>query len=283
MKTLIQLTLILTILLTSAVHAQDIAGVATYKSQRKMEIKLDSTQFSDEMQKQMQAMMKKQFEKEYTLNFTKDESMYKVVETLDDPNPMAGGGVRVVVAGSGADDSLYKNLKEDRYANKTEVFGKPFLVKDNFRDEEWTLTKESKNIGEYTCFKATMTRTITVSTAFNSEGTDNDESAESTEEQEQLITAWYTPQIPVQNGPSNYQGLPGLILEVNDGSETILCSKIVMNPKNGVSINEPSKGKVVTSDEYRAIMEEKMKEMQERYQTNDRRRDGHNVQIRIGG
>lgn len=282
MKTLLQLTLIITILLTSAVHAQDIAGVATYKSQRKMEFKLDSTQFSDEMQKQMQAMMKKQFEKEFTLNFTKDESMYKVVQTLDDP-AVAGGGVRIVVAGSGGDDQLYKNLAENRYANKTEVFGKAFLVKDQFEESDWTLTKETKNIGEYTCFKATTTRTITVSTSFNTDGGQDDASESSTEEQEQTITAWYTPQIPVQNGPSNYQGLPGLILEVSDGSETILCSKIVLNPKNGVSINEPSKGKEVTSDEYRAIMEEKMKEMQDRYQTNDRRRDGHSMQIRIGG
>ena len=45
------------------------------------------------------------------------------------------------------------------------------------------------------------------------------------------ISAWYTPQIPVSAGPGNYHGLPGLILEVNDGSETVICSKIVINPK----------------------------------------------------
>jgi GLPGLI family protein len=30
------------------------------------------------------------------------------------------------------------------------------------------------------------------------------------------ITAWYTPEIPVNQGPENYWGLPGLILEIND-------------------------------------------------------------------
>jgi GLPGLI family protein len=29
-----------------------------------------------------------------------------------------------------------------------------------------------------------------------------------------VTTAWYTPQIPVSNGPRNYHGLPGLIMEV---------------------------------------------------------------------
>jgi GLPGLI family protein len=44
------------------------------------------------------------------------------------------------------------------------------------------------------------------------------------------ITAWYTPEIPVNQGPENYWGLPGLILEINDGKTVILCSKIVLNP-----------------------------------------------------
>ena len=44
------------------------------------------------------------------------------------------------------------------------------------------------------------------------------------------IEAWYTLQIPVSSGPAEYWGLPGLILEVNSGNTTILCSKIILNP-----------------------------------------------------
>ena len=40
--------------------------------------------------------------------------------------------------------------------------------------------------------------------------------------EEETITAWYTLDIPVNNGPSRYHGLPGLILEVNDGSDNYL-------------------------------------------------------------
>jgi predicted GIY-YIG superfamily endonuclease len=45
------------------------------------------------------------------------------------------------------------------------------------------------------------------------------------------ITAWYTPEIPINQGPENYWGLPGLILEVTDGKTVILCSKLVLNTK----------------------------------------------------
>jgi GLPGLI family protein len=98
------------------------------------------------------------------------------------------------------------------------------------------------------------------------------------------VTAWYTPQIPVPNGPGTYDGLPGLILEVNDSELTILCSKVVLNPSKGVDVEEPKGGKVVTQEEYDKIMDKKMQEMNERFESDGRRkRDGNEIEIRIGG
>ena len=77
------------------------------------------------------------------------------------------------------------------------------------------------------------------------------------------ITAWYTPEIPVSQGPEGYWGLPGLILEVNDGKTTILCSKIVLNPKEKAEIKAPSNGKEVSQKEYDEIVTKKMEEMSE--------------------
>ena len=151
MKTLVYLSLALTFFIGS-VHAQDFQGIATYKTQRKLDIKLDSTQVPSEMQEQLLAMMKKQFEKEYTLDFNKDASLYKVVESLETPT-VSGGGMQIVVAGAGEADVLYKNISENRLANKSDIFGKTFLIKDSLPEQQWTLTKETKNIGQYTCFK----------------------------------------------------------------------------------------------------------------------------------
>ena len=97
-----------------------------------------------------------------------------------------------------------------------------------------------------------------------------------------IVTAWYTLDIPVSHGPGNYWGLPGLILEVAYGNTNILCTKIIMNPKNKIEINEPKKGKVVTQKEYDIIIEKKMKEMRERFR-NEREKSGGGHRIRIGG
>jgi len=79
------------------------------------------------------------------------------------------------------------------------------------------------------------------------------------------ITAWYTPQIPVNQGPGEYWGLPGLILEVNADRTTILCSKIILNPQEKEEIKVPSKGKEVTRKEYNDTVKQKMEEMREMY------------------
>jgi GLPGLI family protein len=262
--------------------AQEIKGIATYKSQRKVDIQLDSTHMNDEMRSQVMAMLKKNFEKEYTLDFTNDESIYKEVENLDKPS-VSTGGMEFVVATAGGSDILYKNTKKNRYANQNDLFGKQFLIEDDLEAIEWELGKETKNIGEYTCFKATAKRIVMATRVTESQGDENkEEKIEEPEEEELTLIAWYTPQIPVKHGPSEYGGLPGLILEVSDGRETILCSKIVLNPKEGVHVKAPTKGKKVDQAAFDEIVEKKMKEMDERFK-NNRREDGNNIEIRIGG
>ena len=283
MKTLLSLTLIVSLFFTNLLLAQDFKGIATYKSQRKMNIEMDSTHINDEMQKQMMAMLKKQFEKEYTLEFNNKESLYKEAVNLDKPSSANTSGMQVIVAGTGDGDLLYKNIDENRYTNQSDLFGKIFLIQDELEQPEWKLEKETKNIGQYTCFKATFKRMVS-SSGMMTMSVNSDEEAEEPEvvEVEQTVTAWYTLEIPVKHGPGNYSGLPGLILEINDGSESILCSKIVINPNEGVNLEEPKKGKKVNQEEYEAVMDKKMKEMDEQFKSN-RRDDGNRMEIRIGG
>lgn len=285
MKVLINLSLTLSFMLSSIVYGQDIQGIATYKTQRKMEVELDSSQVNDAMREQIMVMLKKQFEREYTLEFTKDESIYKEEEKLDAPRNTMSGGMMFVAIGGGESDILYKNLAENRFANQNEMFSKQFLIKDSIASREWKLEKETKNIGQYSCFKATYTyerepmRMRTSGTDAETDSTDEEE----VEMETITVTAWYTPQIPVKNGPGSYDGLPGLILEIGDGELSILCSKVVFNPKNGLDIKEPHKGKVVTQAVYDEIMEKKMEEMEERFESDGRRGDGNHIEIRIGG
>jgi GLPGLI family protein len=283
MKITTHLSIMIALFLCSCVYGERIEVIATYKSQRKFEVELDST-VNDAMRDQIIATIKKQSEKEFTLDFNENESEYKEEEKLDDNNVIIGGGMEIVVQGSGGNDVLYRNLKEKRYAHAVEVFGKEFLIKDKLEQEEWKMENETKNIGEYTCFKATYTTTRKIMSAESSSDGDTESGSENVSEEIVHVTAWYTPQIPLQHGPSNYGGLPGLILEVNDGTETILCSKIIMNPEKGINIKEPTKGKVVNQTEYEVILEKKMKEMNEQFQSDGRRNEGgHRMSIKIGG
>jgi GLPGLI family protein len=279
MKTLLSISLIVSMFFCSTLLSQNLNGIATYKTQRKVEVALDSMSMDDAMRGQVMAMLKKQFEKEYELEFTATESIYKEVEKLDAPGSGASFVQMQVISSGDAGDILYKSLHENRFTSQSEVFSKQFLIQDLIEKLEWKLEKETKNIGEYTCFKATYTRMVNVVNSVRTSGDDSEEP----EEEEQTVTAWYTPQIPIGNGPSRYGGLPGLILEINDGQETILCNKIILNPKKGISINEPKEGKKVNQAEFDAIMEKKMKEMNERYENNNDREDGERIEIRIGG
>lgn len=274
-----KITIVL-IFLSNILIAQDFQGVATYKTHRKLDIKLDSTQMNSDMQKQIYAMMKKQFEKTYLLSFNKNESNYKEKVNLE--SPQSGSAQIIMIGGDGSTGELYKNRKENRFTNQNDMFGKLFLIKDQLQNHEWKLESETKNIGNYTCYKATKTIIRDkIEDRFNSDGDkQKNEKKENTETI--FVTAWYTTQIPVSFGPREYDGLPGLILEINDGSETLICSKIVLNPKKEIHVNEPQKGKVVTQEKHDEIMLVKMKEMENRYRSNDRN-GGENIEIRIGG
>ena len=261
-----------------ASHAQEFYGEATYKTHRKLDIKLDSTQVNSDMHQMMIDMMKKQFQKTYILSFNKSESLYVEDEKLGAPQP---SGMQIVVMDTGGSDKLYKNIAENRFASQNDVYGKIFLVKDELPKHEWKMTGETKFIGDYQCYQATMTREVESLKESGVSVNDDKEFSDEMVTEEQTITAWYTLDIPVNNGPSRYHGLPGLILEVNDGSETIICSKVVLNPDKEITISEPKKGKEVNQEKYDAIMDKKMKEMRERYDSS--RKDGNSVNISIRG
>jgi GLPGLI family protein len=280
MNQLIKILTLIVLIVTSNAMAQDFQGIATYKSHRKFDIKIDSTKVNSDMKKRMLEMMKKQFEKTYKLSFNKEESIFKEEEQLESPKPQ---GMVFVMVESGGSDVMYKNTKEKRYTNQNESFSKLFLIKDKLKDMKWQLGSETKNIGDYTCYKATLKREVEVAQSGISINGDKNLDKETAPKMKEItITAWYTPQIPVNTGPREYYGLPGLILEVNDGTETLMCSKIVLNPKKAIAIKEPTKGKKISQKKYDAIMKKKMKEMNERYKNNRRRGHGDDIEIKIG-
>ena len=271
-------TFVLSCLISGTMFAQDFSGRATYKTHRKSSFELDSTTMATNpgIKNQLEAQMRKMFQKTYILDFTKSESMFKQKQELDGPKVPKSNGAIIMMGGmAGGRDVLYKNIKEKRMANKTDLMGKIFLIKDNLVSYDWELTGETKNIGNYTCYKAVFEKEEESVEIKMIDGEVKEEKGM----KKRTIVAWYTPDVSISNGPKNFGGLPGLILEVNDGNETIMCSEIVLNPSETIDIKEPTKGKIVTRKKFAEISLEKTKEMMNRY----RSRDGKGMEIKIGG
>jgi GLPGLI family protein len=78
----------------------------------------------------------------------------------------------------------------------------------------------------------------------------------------QQVSVWFAPTIPWQLGPQEFNGLPGLILEVvfEDSDRVIRATEVSMKPIEEELVI-PKKGKEVTHEEFEKIRDEKMKEM----------------------
>ena len=246
------------------IFAQDFQGKATYISKSKMELGRWGARMSEAQKKQIAARLKNRLEKEFVLVFNKQESVFTEEEQLDAISGATDSWGKNFAAGEN-----YKNVKTNAQIQQQEFYGKKFLVKDKLQKIDWTLGKESKQIGNYLCFKATSfiptDDLLWYSFSWSRMRSTDNQDAEDEENNESevdvtQIEAWYTPQIPIGHGPSEYWGLPGLILEVSAGGTTMLCSKIVINPVEAVEIEAPKKGTTVTKNEYQDIIQNKMAE-----------------------
>ena len=279
---------VLFLMVSGFINAQNFQGMAVYESKTSTSDMTSNfrgnREITPEMQKQIEERMKAMFEKTFVLTFDKNASTYVEEEKIEAAGQQ--GGFRMMSSMMGGGGTHYKNVKEKIFSVDKEFAGKEFLVQDSLPKFDWKLSGETKKIGNYMCFKATAVRPVSQSDFRNFRRKKEDEKKEEvkqeetkTEEKKQdrntnfmdqwevpkeiVVTAWYTPDIPINQGPENYWGLPGLILEVSDGKTVILCSKIVINPKEKKEIKAPKKGKLVTQSEYDKIVAEKMEEWRE--------------------
>ena len=306
-----KIILLLTALVLSSIglRAQEFQGMAVYESKTStadFKTRMEGNKnITPEMMKNIEDRMKKMFEKTFILNFDKSASIYKEEEKLDAPGQDGGGGMRMMASMTGGGGTYYKNVKDKSYTVDKEFMGKEFLVKDTLTNLKWKMEGETRVIGGYNCYKATAVRPVSKTDFRNfrprdekKDETKKDETKKDATEKaaepkktsfmdeldvpkEVTITAWYTPEIPVNQGPEGYWGLPGLILEVNDGKTVILCSKVVLNPKEKAAIKPATNGKVINQKDFDETVIKKMEEFREM----NRGRGGNNggFRMRIGG
>ena len=124
---------------------------------------------------------------------------------------------------AGGRTTNYSDTSKNLNISVTNTLGETIRISKD--QKEWTLTKEQKKIKNYTCFKAVLRSNPNV-------------------------TAWYTPEISVSHGPKLYNGLPGLILELNAKIDQWIVRKIKFKSKEAKKIKMPTEGELITAKEF---------------------------------
>jgi GLPGLI family protein len=179
----------------------------------------------------------------FELIFSGDESIYRAKKQDELPpasSTTPSGPPRGMGFGGRANRVVYKDLAKDTMIDSRDFMQKQFLITGPPKARKWKIGKGQKDILGYKCMEASFR--IDSATA---------------------IVAWFTPQISISNGPSDYQGLPGMILQIdmNEGERMITAKEIKLDSVDTSVLVAPDKGKEVTPEEFEKIREEKMKEM----------------------
>jgi len=231
--------LLITLFFSITIFSQQLSGRVTYGKKPKTQIlsKKDSIRLKENpekhrrFQKMREMVANGEGKLTFDLKFINNESSFKISPMLSSDNNKSFD------IGIGAyDKGVYYN--KDKRILQLNAFGELFLITKPKLN--WKIQKESKKIGEYDCFKA-ITEIIV-----NSKG------------RKQLIAAWFTPEIPVSLGPLGYNGLPGLILELEVYKKIYYAKKITLNPKEEIKIEKPTKGIMVTEKEYQEAISSTM-------------------------
>ena len=127
------------------------------------------------------------------------------------------------------DDKYQKDFNKKIMLNNIHAHGRTIYIRDSFINFCWNFTSEKKEILGYTCSKAII----------------NDYHG-------QEITAWYASEIPIPNGPIEFGGLPGMILELTTNQLRYKATEIKLNPKERTKIEPPKQKEkqVITMAEF---------------------------------
>ncbi|WP_296315976.1 GLPGLI family protein [Winogradskyella sp. UBA3174] len=228
------LLLILVLIGTSVLSAQ-IKGKVTYKISTKKD-SLDQPYANPEntdAKNEVLEMMHESLPVEGYLVFNDSISIYNVEPKNDIPEwnnsndnlTIESSGINLTWFMAGGNSIYYTDLSRDFAITQNAIMGP--TVRIISKPVEWTITDETKEIDGYTCYLATKDKL-----------------------KNKKLRAWFTPKITVKHGPKGFNGLPGLIMEIEDVIYTWKIVKIDFNNKEADVIVEPLEGDLMTQKEF---------------------------------
>lgn len=113
------------------------------------------------------------------------------------------------------------------------IIAEEYLLSDRICDNKWNLSSEEKKIGEYTCRKATL------------------------DKGGRKWTAWYTTDLSGVAAPRDFNGLPGVIIELTDDDAEVswTFNSIVKSlPDDKLYIKFPDSYNVMEPEKFRKLV-----------------------------
>ncbi len=140
------------------------------------------------------------------LDVAKDESLFMSYKQLDYDSTLTAGIKKAQEMGAELDAALMSkkppilSYRINKFKNgilkyKDFIGMSEYYVYEEKPNLKWNISSEKEKIGSYNTQKAT------------------------TEFGGRQWTAWFTPEIPIQDGPYKFSGLPGLIVKIEDANQ----------------------------------------------------------------
>lgn len=184
-------------------------------------------------------------DQKYELIYNQGSTSYSKLELVNNNQDAAATTFSISVGGE------FKTLVSDpqsKMFNQEVVLDKVnYILKSPFKNYQWKITDIEETILGYKTIKAVA------------------------EIDGKKIAAWYAPELKIDAGPGQINGLPGVILKTvsETGSKlgtilTVNAEKITLNPKK-LPKQKLLKGKEITPEEFKQLQDDSRKKMLESF------------------
>jgi len=169
-------------------YSQNVTKIdnATYRCEYLVTYQLDSTNVNNKLSETMFLLIGSKTSKFLSLTtFLKDSIKEHSKSSSNLQQLMA-------VPKTAFNHTIFKNYPQGKITSTENIFKDYYKYEESISLFNWIITNETKTISGYNCQKATATFA----------GRD--------------YVAWFTNEIPIADGPYKFNGLPGLIVKIND-------------------------------------------------------------------
>ncbi len=244
------LTFALGIITTTVAIAQDNKAQnidATYVCEMKLDYEKTMSQVPQQYRAQVGPMLKAEIDAGIFMNYFFKSNNKQSTFVLEQKvgNAQSQGGMIAQQMATFDNKPTYKDftVTPNMYYKEVDMGTKQYLIKDQIPDYKWKISREKTEIAGYQATKA--------------EGVMMDSIP---------VIAWFAPAIPIKDGPTSLAGLPGLIVKAEfdyQSTRMIFTLKDLNISEKDLKVALPTKGEVVTQNQFMKIMEDLQKKMKE--------------------